>query len=80
MYYSVEFDIDTFEFWGGAKDVVNTFKECGMIEELENSIIDTFSEYEHPVIATDINDFVWFDIPDIFDWIFIKCTNENKIE
>jgi hypothetical protein len=62
MYYSVEFDIDTFEFWGGAKEVINEMRQCGRIEEVENLVIDTFSECDYPVTATDINDYVWYDV------------------
>ena len=66
MTYTKEFSIETFEFWSGAKDVVDHYAEKGMIEELEQLIIDIF-EGSTPT-ETDINDFVWFDVPDIMEW------------
>lgn len=48
------------------KDVVDHYAEKGMIEELEQLIIDTFEGYTHE--ETDINDFVWFDVPNIMEW------------
>lgn len=66
MTYTKEFSIETFEFWSGAKDVVKHYAEKGMIEELEHLIIDTFVDCAPT--ETDINDFVWFDVPDIMEW------------
>lgn len=60
MYYGVEFDIYNFEFWSGAKDRVEEIRELGMLGELEDLIIDVFSDSKD-VTATVINDFVWFE-------------------
>lgn len=60
MYYGVEFDIYNFEFWSGAKDRVEEIRELGMLGELEDLIIDVFSDSQD-VTATTINDFVWFE-------------------
>ena len=60
MYYGVEFDIYNFEFWSGAKDRVEEIRELGMLGDLEDLIIDVFSDSKD-VTATVINDFVWFE-------------------
>ena len=60
MYYRVKFDIYNFEFWSGAKDRVEEIRELGMLGELEDLIIDVFSDSKD-VTATVINDFVWFE-------------------
>lgn len=60
MYYEVKFDIYNFEFWSGAKDRVEEIRELGMLGELEDLIIDVFSDSKD-VTATVINDFVWFE-------------------
>ena len=66
MTYTKEFNIYDFEFWSGAKDVVDHYAAKGMIEELEHLIIDEFEGFT--TTETDINDFVWFVVPDIMEW------------
>lgn len=60
MYYTEEFNIDSFNFWGGAKSRINSVKELGKLYELEDLIIEVFGDRED-VYKTDINDFVWFE-------------------
>lgn len=71
MYYGVEFDIYNFEFWSGAKDRVEEVRELGMLGELEDLIIDVFSDSED-ITATDINDFVWFEDDMINEYLGIN--------
>ena len=71
MYYGVEFDIYNFEFWSGAKDRVEEIRELGMLGELEDLIIDVFSDSKD-VTATDINDFVWFEDDMINEYLGIN--------
>lgn len=66
MTYTKEFSIYDFKFWSGAKNVVDHYAEKGMVKELEQLIIDAFWGYTPT--ETDINDFVWFDVPDIMEW------------
>ena len=67
--YSVDFDINTFEFWGGARHVIERVKEEDLLEEAE-SLIETAFEREMPT-ATQINNYVWFyledDLLEIYD-------------
>lgn len=63
MQYKVDFDIENFEFWAGAKDV---FKRCvqeDKLEELECLIEDVFACSTPSDV--EINDFVWFDAADL---------------
>ena len=60
MYYAVEFDINSFEFWGGATSTIKSIRELGKLDELESLIIEVFGDSEN-VSETDINDFVWFE-------------------
>lgn len=71
LYYEVEFDIHRFEFWGGAVRTVETVSELGMMNELEDFIIEVFSDSED-VTDTTINDFVWFEDDDIYDCLGIE--------
>ena len=60
MYYTVEFDINSFEFWSGAKSRIESVRELDKMDELENLIIEVFGDTDN-VSETDINDFVWFE-------------------
>ena len=66
MKYTKEFSIDSFPFWAGAVDVVNHYAKKHMLDELERLIIDEFEGFT--TTETDINDFVWFVVPDIMEW------------
>ena len=70
MYYTVEFDIHSFEFWGGATSTIESVRELDKLDELEALIIDVFSPSD-TVSETDINDFVWFEDEMINDYLEI---------
>lgn len=70
MYYTVEFSIDSFEFWSGAVDVIDSIRELDKLDELEALIIEVFGDSEN-VSETDINDFVWFEDDMINDYLGI---------
>lgn len=59
MIYGSEFDVKTFDFWSGAKDVVNRCWEEDRINDLQILIEDVFCD--RIPTETEINDFVWFD-------------------
>ena len=63
MQYKANFDIENFEFWGGAEHVFNRCVQEDKLEELERLIEDTFCGSVPSDI--DINDFVWFDAEDL---------------
>ena len=65
MQYSVEFDIHTFPFWSGAKDVVDAFRKADRLDDLAQLITDVFCD-KTPT-TTEINDFVWFSVPEMED-------------
>ena len=65
MFYKVEFDVDNFEFWSGARDRIE-----GANEDQKRAVQDRIEEYfegcgEIPT-DTQINDLVWFECDDIF--------------
>ena len=64
MYYKVEFDINRFKFWSGAKDRMDDATE-EQRRQVEERINDVFALGEMPT-DDDINDFVWFECDDIF--------------
>lgn len=64
MKYYVEFDPRDFEFWGGAKDRMDS-----ATDEQREEVYDQIEIlcYEQECSMTDINDFVWFECDEIFD-------------
>lgn len=64
MYYKVEFDINTFKFWAGAKDRMDDATP-EQIEKVAERIEDWLDQGEIPE-EVQINDFVWFECDDIF--------------
>ena len=64
MYYKVDFNIDTFQFWSGAKSRMDdaTYDQKGAVAE---RIEDIFGDGSVPT-ETAINDLVWFECDDIF--------------
>lgn len=69
MKYTREFSIDRFEFWGPAIEVVDRFRKAKELDLLQNIIEDTFDLCELVPTATQINDFVAYDIPEEIDEI-----------
>ena len=62
MKYAVDFDINTFEFWSGARRVVEQLRKEDLLEDAL-VLIETAFEGETPT-ATQINDYVWFYLED----------------
>lgn len=65
MQYDVDFDIDSFEFWGGARDRMD-----GATDEQREEVAERIEEYlscpdGRMPTETDINDLVWFECDDI---------------
>lgn len=67
--FTVDFDIDGFEFWGGARQVVEQLRKEDLLEDAL-VLIETAFEGETPT-ETQINDYVWFyledDLLEIYD-------------
>lgn len=79
MFYKVEFDINNFDFWAGAKDRIENATE-EQIEKVEERIKEYFEDcedIENIPSETTINDIVWFECDDIF---FPEEEEENQDE
>lgn len=64
MFYKVDFDINTFQFWSGAKSRMDD-ATYDQIRAVADRIEECFS-YDNIPTDTEINDFVWFECDDIF--------------
>ena len=68
MYYKVEFDIDGFEFWAGAKDRMDnaTEEQKRKVNERLEEYFGGYEDIENIPSDITINDVVWFECDDIF--------------
>ena len=71
----VEFDINNFEAWSGAVDTKNRIIEEGKAD-LFNAIAEDI--FPDGCTETEMNDFLWFDDEQIFEWLGIR--SESQIE
>lgn len=76
MRYSKEFDVNEFDFWGGAKDTIKIIKEHKMMGQLQDMLEEIFAD-KIPT-ATEINDTVWFDSNEIFSTLGINESNDDE--
>lgn len=76
MRYSKEFDVNEFDFWGGAKDTIKVIKEHKMMGQLQDMLEEIFAN-KIPT-ATEINDTVWFDSDEIFSMLGINESNDDE--
>lgn len=70
MTYTMEFDINTFPFWSGAKDTIEDIKRVEKMDELANLIEGIFCDCSPT--DTQINDYVWFERDEIFETLGIE--------
>lgn len=65
MIYHKEFDVRTFNFWGGAKERIDLIRDDkSKMDELNILIEEYFVEYIPS--ETELNDLVWFELDDFF--------------
>lgn len=69
-----EISLQDFEFWSGARYTAEKIEEAGKWDELENLISEW---YPDGVDETTLNDILWMDSENIFEWLGI---NENEEE
>lgn len=69
MTYKVEESLDHFEAWSGGRDTISIIKDydekhnTNYYDQLCDLADDLFNE-DNLVTDTDINDWLWFDVPD----------------
>ena len=73
MQFTQEFNVDTFQFWSGAKDIIEDIKKAKKMDELQTLIEDYFAD-QTPT-KTQVNDFVWFQRDFIFEQLEISNSN-----
>ena len=71
MQYLSEFDVSTFPFWSGAKDIVEEVRKAGKMDDLQQWLEEYF--YSKIPTKTEINDVVWFGRKEIFSDLGLPC-------
>lgn len=68
MKYYVEEDASSFEFWAGAKENIATAIELETDDQVFSILEELF--YDGEASDTQINDYVWFDMPNDYPELF----------
>ena len=72
-----ELNLETFEAWSGAVDTLEKVKEEGKCEELEYLLEEL---YPDGMSETQLNDLLWFDSEQVYEWLGIKEEEEEEEE
>ena len=78
MKYTVDFNVNKFSFWSGAKDTIEDVERYGLMKELGNLIEEIFAE-ETPT-DTEINDYVWFERDEIYSRLGLNENGERDTD
>lgn len=78
MRYYVDEDAESFEFWSGAKENIEKARSLGTEVQVFENLEDIFADGY--VSATDINDYVWFQMPGDFPELFGEEDEEEDEE
>lgn len=75
MKYYVEEDASAFEFWSGARENISTAIELGTDDQVFAILEELF--YDGDASDTQINDYVWFDMPNDYPELFGEEDDED---
>ena len=78
MKYAVEFNIDTFQFWGGAKTTFERVKKKNKLDELAELVEELLVCNDGKIpTATEINDLLWWGRIGIYEALGISDDEED---
>ena len=70
MIIKSEMNLAEFEAWSGARGNLDIIIEEGKAEELEGILEELYPE---GMTATELNDLLWFDWEEVFEWLGIEA-------
>ena len=76
-YVEKEFDLGTFEAWGGAVGRLDDIIELGVIEQAQEYMEDILYYNGGVVTSTDINDLLWLGMDDFIEY-FAEMIEEEE--
>ena len=74
LYIKEEFNLETFQAWGGAVSRLEEIKELD-ITYIVQIYIEELLDGKEDVTATDVNDLLWFEMDDFIE--YYKEEDEN---
>ncbi len=77
MTITYDLDLNSFNAWSGAVDTLDRIQREGKCEELENILEDL---YPDGMTETQLNDLLWFDSEQIYEWLGIRSEEQIKKE
>ena len=77
MTITYDLDLNSFNAWSGAVDTLDRIQREGKCEELENILEDL---YPDGITETQLNDLLWFDSEQIYEWLGIRSEEQIKKE
>ena len=76
-YVEKEFDLGTFEAWGGAVGRLDDIIELGIVEQAQEYMEDMLDCTGSVVTSTDINDLLWLGMDDFIEY-FAEMIEEEE--
>jgi hypothetical protein len=76
MKYYVEEDASSFEFWSGARENIATAIELETDDQVFSILEELFADGD--CSDTQINDYVWFDMPTDYPELFEEEDEEDE--
>ena len=77
MIITYDLDLNSFNAWSGAVDTLDRIQREGKCEELKNILEDL---YPDGMTETQLNDLLWFDSEQIYEWLGIRSEEQIKKE
>lgn len=70
-----EISLENFGAWSGAVDTLDRVKEENKCDELENILEEI---YPDGMSETELNDLLWFEPEQVFEWLGIEEEEEEE--
>ena len=76
MQFTQEFNVDTFNFWGPAKAIIDEIKQAQKMDGLQELVETAF--YDSTPSKTAINDFIWTDSDFILETLGLRKQDDEE--
>ena len=77
MTITYEVDLNSFQAWSGAKEILERIRREGKCAELENILEEL---YPDGMTETELNDLLWFDSESVYEWLGIRSEEQIRKE
>lgn len=77
MTITYDLDLNSFNAWSGAVDILDRIQREGKCDELERVLEDL---YPDGMTETQLNDLLWFDSEQVYEWLGIRSEEQIRKE